>query len=101
MFGRYQSFHKKFIINDEETGLLLKEIDNLKDFDIDNNYNLILSNYKSIQYLSFNGDLLKEIKIEGGSLLIFDKRCFLYDRRNYRFWLWNKNDEDTHEVAFI
>ena len=67
MFGRYyfNESNQRFRIFDEETGLIFKEVEDINDFKIDNNYNIILSIEQSqIKYLSFNGDLLKEIKLE-------------------------------------
>ena len=107
--GRYYLCHSwaygfdGLIVFDEETGILLEEIDYTDDYCLDHNFNLILSDENSIKYLSFNGDLLKEIKMENNNfgffLFNFDKQSFVYDKDEDRLCFWNKYDEDTHEVA--
>ena len=87
-------------IIDEETGILLKKIE-AHDFCLDNNYNIIFAHEDYFQYLSFNGDFLKEIRFESYNffLLNYDKRCFLYNNCYDQLCFWDKYDKNTHEVV--
>ena len=108
--GRYYLCHSwaygfdGLIVFDEETGILLEEINEIDDFCLDHNFNIILSDENSIKYLSFNGDLLKEIqtgKLESHIIFILnnDKRCLPYNLDYDQLCFWTKYDENTHEVA--
>lgn len=85
MFGKYYFTTIEPLSNitclnivDEKTGQLLRKIEANK-FLIDENFNLILIDVETIRYMTFNGDLLKEIRLEEQKNYLTSRRWFFHE----------------------
>ena len=94
MFGKYYFTTIEPLSNitclnivDEKTGQLLIKIEankflideNFNLILIDENFNLILIDVETIRYMTFNGDLLKEIRLEEQKNYLTSRRWFFHE----------------------
>ena len=86
-------------IVDERNGKLVKIVENVSDYFIDSNYNLIVSNAKSIRYLTLNGDAQREI-IQNDIKFLYNENKILsfFDTSRFIIYFSNKYNDKTHEV---